>query len=96
MIYKEGLFLRREKLIVDIMNFWLYEEDDVIIVGENCKYLWKLYGMFGVFVIFYGVIGENYILVSGFGVKMVGGLWINMGEGGVILEYLYIGVNIVV
>ena len=68
-IHKEGLFSRREKLTADTTNLWLYEEDDAIIVGENRKYPWKLYGMFGASATSYGAIGENYILASGFGAK---------------------------
>lgn len=94
-IHKEGLFSRREKLTADTTNLWLYEEDDAIIVGENRKYPWKLYGMFGASATSYGAIGENYILASGFGAKMAGGSWINTGEGGVIPEHLHTGANIV-
>lgn len=94
-IHKEGLFSRREKLTADTTNLWLYEEDDAIIVGENRKYPWKLYGMFGASATSYGAIGENYILASGFGARMAGGSWINTGEGGIIPEHLHTGANIV-
>ena len=82
-------------MTADTTNLWLYEEDDAIIVGENRKYPWKLYGMFGASATSYGAIGENYILASGFGAKMAGGSWINTGEGGVIPEHLHTGANIV-
>ena len=78
-------------MTADTTNLWLYEEDDAIIVGENRKYPWKLYGMFGASATSYGAIGENYILASGFGAKMAGGSWINTGEGGVIPEHLHTG-----
>ena len=92
-IHKEGLFSRREKLTADTTNLWLYEENDAIIVGENRKYPWKLYGMFGASATSYGAIGENYILASGFGAKMAGGSWINTGEGA-LFQNIYIQVRI--
>lgn len=67
------MFSRKEKLTVDETNLWLYEEDDAIVVGENRKFPWKIYGMFGASATSYGAIGENYILSTGYGSKMAGG-----------------------
>ncbi|PEM39110.1 FMN-binding glutamate synthase family protein [Bacillus pseudomycoides] len=94
-IHKEGVFSRKEKLTADETNLWLYEEDDAIVVGENRKFPWEIYGMFGASATSYGAIGENYILSTGYGSKMAGGSWINTGEGGVIPEHIQTGANII-
>ena len=93
MIHKEGLFSRREKLTADTTNLWLYEEDDAIIVGENRKYPWKLYGMFGASATYYGAIGENYIYQLGLVRKwqVVRGLILGKGAS---FQNIYIRVQI--
>ncbi|MEY8350590.1 FMN-binding glutamate synthase family protein [Bacillus cereus] len=94
-IQKEGLFSRKEKLTEDTTNLWLYNEEDAMVVGENRKFPWRVYGMFGASATSYGAIGENYILSTGYGAKMAEGSWINTGEGGVIPEHLHTGANVI-
>lgn len=92
---KEGLFTRREHLLEDRSNPWLYADDDAIVVGKERKNPWHLQGMFGASATSYGAVGENYILSTGRGARSAGGSWINTGEGGVAPEHLETGVDVV-
>ena len=92
---KEGLFTRREHMLTDQTNLWLYPDDDAIVVGRNRKSPWRLKGMFGASATSYGAVGEHYIVSTGNGAHKAGGSWINTGEGGVAPEHLQSGVDVV-
>ncbi|MDR0269949.1 FMN-binding glutamate synthase family protein [Paenibacillus sp.] len=94
-IQKEGLFTRQEQLIADEAKKWLYDDEDVIIVGRHRKHPWRLKGMFGASATSYGAVGEHYIQALGNGAQMAGGSWMNTGEGGVAPDHLASGVDIV-
>jgi glutamate synthase domain-containing protein 2 len=94
-IVKEGLFTRKEHLVGDEIERWLYTEDDAIVVGNSRSQPWRLHGMFGASATSYGAVGEHYILSTGNGARMAGGSWINTGEGGVAPEHLVTGADVV-
>lgn len=94
-IEHEGIFRRKEKMINDKTDRYLYDEEDRIIVGPNRKHPWVLEGMFGASATSYGAVGENYFLSTGKGVAMAGGSWINTGEGSVIEEHLATGADVI-
>ncbi len=94
-IERENLFSRKEELKSDTTKRWLYGEEDVIVVGQDRRQPWHLYGMFGASATSYGAVGEHYILSTGHGARMAGGSWINTGEGGVSPEHLQSGADIV-
>ncbi|NRD77275.1 FMN-binding glutamate synthase family protein [Bacillus sp. BRMEA1] len=91
----EGLLTRREHLEEDKTTRWLYVEEDVIVVGPDRDFPWKLSGPFGASATSYGAVGEHYILSTGNGSRMAGGSWINTGEGGIAPEHLQSGADVV-
>ncbi len=93
-IEHEGVFRRKEKMINDQTDRWLYSDDDAIVVGAERKYPWIINGMFGASATSYGAVGENYILSTGKGAAMAGGSWINTGEGSIIEEHLSTGADV--
>lgn len=93
-IENEGIFRRKEKMITDQTDRWLYSDDDAIVVGSDRKHPWVLNGMFGASATSYGAVGENYILSTGKGAAMAGGSWINTGEGSVVTEHLATGADV--
>lgn len=92
---KEGLFVRRERVLQDKPSAWLYTPEDAIVVGANARQPWHVQGMFGASATSYGAVGEHYILSTGKGAQRAGGSWINTGEGGVAPEHLASGVDVV-
>lgn len=94
-ILSEGLFTRRERMITEDIEKWLFDDQDVIIIGQEREQPWRLKGMFGASATSYGSVGENYILSTGNGAAMAGGSWLNTGEGGVADEHLESGVDVV-
>jgi glutamate synthase domain-containing protein 2 len=94
-ILEQGLFGRKETMINDQVLRWLLHDDDVIIVGEQQPYPWRLKGLFGASATSYGSVGEHYIESTGRGAAMAGGSWMNAGEGGVSPEHLSSGADIV-
>ncbi|TDF98758.1 FMN-binding glutamate synthase family protein [Paenibacillus piri] len=94
-ITDEGLFTRKEAFVEEQVKPWLLHDEDVIVVGENRKYPWRLKGMFGASATSYGAVGEHYIQSTGSGAFMAGGSWINTGEGGVANVHLFSGADIV-
>lgn len=94
-ITKEGLFTRHEILIDETVQKWLYDNEDVIVIGPSRKHPWHVKGMFGASATSYGAVGEHYILSTGNGARMAGGSWINTGEGGVAPEHLQTGVDVI-
>ncbi|TXK76961.1 FMN-binding glutamate synthase family protein [Paenibacillus sp. N3.4] len=94
-IVQEGMFTRHERVVEEQVNKWLYDDRDVIKVGENCRHPWLLKGMFGASATSYGAVGEHYIQSTGNGARMAGGSWINTGEGGVAPDHLNSGVDVI-
>lgn len=94
-IQHEGIFSRKEKLIEDKTQAWLYRDEDAVVVGPGRAHPWRLQGMFGASAMSYGAVGENYILSTGKGAFMAKGSWLNTGEGGVVEEHLATGVDVV-
>jgi glutamate synthase domain-containing protein 2 len=94
-IHHEGVFSRRETLVTDQTQKWLYQDDEALIVGSHREQPWVLKGMFGASATSYGSVGENYILSTGHGAAMAGGSWLNTGEGGVVEEHLATGADVV-
>ncbi|TVY01995.1 FMN-binding glutamate synthase family protein [Cohnella terricola] len=94
-ITDEGLFTRKEKFVEEQVKPWLLLDEDVIVVGENRRFPWRLKGMFGASATSYGAVGEHYIQSTGTGAFMAGGSWINTGEGGVADVHLATGADIV-
>jgi glutamate synthase domain-containing protein 2 len=94
-IVEEGMFTRHERVVEEEVNKWLYDDSEVIVIGENRRYPWLLKGMFGASATSYGAVGEHYIQSTGNGARMAGGSWINTGEGGVAPDHLESGVDVV-
>jgi glutamate synthase domain-containing protein 2 len=94
-IIREGLFTRHEQLVQDQTGQWMYDDDDIIVVGGSRRHPWLLKGMFGASATSYGSVGEHYIQSTGNGARMAGGSWINTGEGGVAPDHLATGADIV-
>ncbi|MBS4208909.1 FMN-binding glutamate synthase family protein [Bacillus sp. FJAT-50079] len=94
-IEREGLFTRRERLVEDDVERWLYHNDDFIVVGSERTFPWNLSGPFGASATSYGSVGEHYILSTGSGSHMAGGSWINTGEGGIAPEHLQSNANLI-
>lgn len=93
-IENEGIFKRKEHMVDDTTDRWMYDDHDAIVVGPNRKQPWVLNGMFGASATSYGSVGENYILSTGKGAAMAGGSWINTGEGSVVKEHLETGADV--
>lgn len=94
-IEHEGIIRRKEKMISDTTDRYLYDKEDWITVGPNRKHPWVLEGMFGASATSYGAVGENYFLSTGKGAALAGGSWINTGEGSVIEEHLSTGADVI-
>jgi glutamate synthase domain-containing protein 2 len=94
-IVEEGMFTRRERVIEEQVNKWLYQDNDIILIGETRKHPWRLKGMFGASATSYGAVGEHYIQSTGNGAKMAGGSWLNTGEGGVAPDHLASEVDVI-
>lgn len=94
-VENEGLFTRRERLIDDRPQKWMFAEDDAIVVGPDRAEPWQLRGMFGASATSYGAVGEHYIQAVGNGARLAGGSWINTGEGGVAPDHLQTGADVV-
>jgi len=94
-IAHEGMFTRREKVVNEEVKRWLYDDRDMIVIGENRSQPWRLKGMFGASATSYGSVGEHYIQSTGNGARMAGGSWINTGEGGVAPDHLESGVDLI-
>ncbi|MFD1674552.1 glutamate synthase-related protein [Alicyclobacillus fodiniaquatilis] len=94
-IVHEGLFTRREHLVIEQAKRWLYPDKDAIVVGSNRAHPWILKGMFGASATSYGAVGEHYIASTGSGARMAGGAWINTGEGGIAPDHVETGADVV-
>ncbi len=94
-ILSEGVFTRRERMITEEIEKWLFDDQDVVVVGTDREHPWRLKGMFGASATSYGSVGEHYILSTGNGARMAGGSWVNTGEGGVADEHIQTGVDLI-
>lgn len=80
---REGLFSRKEPRIKDEACAYLLDEKDAIVIGEQCKYPFKVRGQIGMSAISYGSLGDRAITALSIGLGKAKGTWMNTGEGGI-------------
>ncbi|MFW2330790.1 MAG: glutamate synthase-related protein [Nitrospinota bacterium] len=81
-IDKESIFFRHEHIAPFKIRRWLLEEEDAIIVGEDKASPWRVLGQVGMSAMSFGALGKNSIRALSHGIGMIGGSWMNTGEGG--------------
>lgn len=95
-IDKEGsMRLRKEHMEEVQSNPWLFTDDDTIIIGENCKYPFKVKGPIGMSAMSYGALGDHAISALSIGIGLATGSWMNTGEGGISHHHLKGDVDII-
>lgn len=92
----EPLFTRREeKLEEDESPVFLLQDEDAIVIGENCKHPFVVKGQIGMSAMSYGSLGQRAITALSEGLGMAKGTWMNTGEGGISDYHLKGGVDII-
>ncbi|TMN22188.1 FMN-binding glutamate synthase family protein [Lentibacillus cibarius] len=83
LLVKDPLFTQREEhLEEDESPAYLLDEEDTIVVGENCKYPFRVRGQIGMSAMSYGSLGDRAITALSKGLGIAKGAWMNTGEGG--------------
>lgn len=81
-VSEENLFSRKEQMEDYQAKPWLLPEEDAVVLGENCKYPFRVRSMIGQSAMSYGSLGDHAITALSEGIGMAGGAWMNTGEGG--------------
>ncbi|WP_174614347.1 FMN-binding glutamate synthase family protein [Virgibacillus ihumii] len=83
LLIKEPLFSQREEeWEQDESPVYLLDEEDTIVIGENCRYPFKARGQIGMSAMSYGSLGDRAITALSEGLGIAKGTWMNTGEGG--------------
>jgi glutamate synthase (ferredoxin) len=87
-ISEDNLFTRKERMVEKKAKPWLLPEEDAIVIGENCKYPFKVRSLVGQSAMSYGALGSRAITALSKGIGMAKGAWMNTGEGGLSPHHL--------
>jgi glutamate synthase domain-containing protein 2 len=63
-INEENLFSRKEKMIEKKVKPWLLDDEYAVVIGENCKYPFKVKSLVGQSAMSYGSLGSHAITAS--------------------------------
>lgn len=94
-IDREGLFSRKEKMSEVEVSPWLLNDEFALHIGAELPQPWLLRGLIGMSAMSYGAMGRNAIQAYSLGISMVGGSWLNTGEGGLSEHHLVGGGDVV-
>ncbi|WP_077328221.1 FMN-binding glutamate synthase family protein [Virgibacillus siamensis] len=96
LLIKDPLFTQRtEDWEEDESPVYLLDEDDTIIIGENCRYPFKVRGQIGMSAMSYGSLGDRAITALSEGLGIAKGAWMNTGEGGLSEYHLKGNVDVI-
>ncbi|HLQ71353.1 MAG TPA: glutamate synthase-related protein, partial [Bacillota bacterium] len=96
LLLKDPLFTqRKEELDVDESNGFLLDDNDAIVIGQQCKHPFIVKGQVGMSAMSYGALGERAITALSEGLGIAKGTWMNTGEGGLSQYHLKGGVDII-
>ncbi|ALX49627.1 FMN-binding glutamate synthase family protein [Lentibacillus amyloliquefaciens] len=83
LLTKDPLFTQREEHLEEENSpVYLLDEDDTIVIGENCQDPFRVRGQIGMSAMSYGSLGERAITALSEGLGIAKGTWMNTGEGG--------------
>ncbi|WP_164667933.1 FMN-binding glutamate synthase family protein [Virgibacillus doumboii] len=96
LLIKEPLFAQREEKLEEHESpVYLLDEKDTIVIGEKCKYPFKVRGQIGMSAMSYGSLGDRAITALSEGLGIAKGTWMNTGEGGISDYHLKGGVDLI-
>ncbi|RYG72340.1 FMN-binding glutamate synthase family protein [Lentibacillus lipolyticus] len=96
LLVKDPLFTQREEHLEEEESpSYLLDEEDTIVIGENCKYPFRARGQIGMSAMSYGSLGDRAITALSEGLGIAKGTWMNTGEGGLSDYHLKGGTDLI-
>ncbi|KKI90099.1 membrane protein [Bacillus sp. SA1-12] len=96
LLIKEPLFTqKKEYLEKEESLVYLLDDDDAIVIGQNCRTPFIVKGQIGMSAMSYGSLGDRAITALSEGLALAKGTWMNTGEGGISDYHLKGGVDLI-
>ncbi|MGM7723007.1 FMN-binding glutamate synthase family protein [Metabacillus sp. Hm71] len=96
LLVKEPLFTqKKEYLEKEESLVYLLDDEDAIVIGQNCKSPFIVKGQIGMSAMSYGSLGDRAITALSEGLAIAKGTWMNTGEGGISDYHLKGGVDLI-